>query len=157
MNTVHITLDQLGVVIGLFASITAIIISLLTYHFHRRELFTKYITSQRVKHLEEYKNNFCKFYEACISNDFEMAKLVSIRLKLSFSPSSYLHEDMSNLLDKALKYLKEGKDINFQPLIQNMQNIIKNEWEQMKYESGSKKFKSNAIHDWDRYKKEKQF
>lgn len=157
MYTINITLEQIGVVISFFISIAAIIISLMTFRFHRRELFAKYITAQRVKHLDDYKNNLSDFLEACICKNYESAKLSSIKLKLLFSPVSYLHREMSNLLDDSLNRLQKGEDIDSQSLLDKMQIIIKNEWEQMKIESGSKKFISNAIHDWNRYKREKQF
>lgn len=129
----------------------------MTYRFHRRELFAKYITAQRVKHLDDYKNNLSDFLEACICKNYESAKLSSIKLKLLFSPVSYLHREMSNLLDDSLNRLQKGENIDSQSLLDKMQIIIKNEWEQMKIESGSKKFISNAIHDWNRHKREKQF
>lgn len=157
MFTINITLEQVGVIISFFTSIVAIIVSLMTYRFHRRELFTKYITAQRVTHLEAYRNNLSAFLEACISRNYEAAKISSIKLKLLFSPVSYLHREMSNLLDDSLNRLLSDEDIDSQSLLDKMQIIIKNEWEQMKIESGSKKFILNSIHDWGRYKKEKQF
>lgn len=158
MYAIKITLEQIGIIISFFTSIMAIIVSLMTYRFHKRELFVKYITAQRVKHIEDYKDNLYNFIEACIHNDYELAKLSSIKLELQFSPVSYLHQDMSVLLNEALKSLQEGRDVESQSiLLQKMQQIIKNEWEQMKIESGRKKFKKNAIHDWNRYKKEVQF
>ncbi len=157
MFAINITLEQIGVIISFFTSIVAIIISLMTYRFHRRELFAKYITAQRVTHIEDYRNNLSDFLEACINKNYKVAKISSIKLKLLFSPVSYLHREMSDLLDDSLNRLLKGKRIDSQPLLDKMQIIIKNEWEQMKIESGSKKFISNAIHDWGRHKKEKQF
>lgn len=129
MFTTNITLEQIGVVISFFTSIVAMIVSLMTYRFHRRELFAKYITAQRVKHLEDYKSNLFDFFEARMRRNYEKAKLSSIKLKLLFSPVSYLHCEMSSLLDESLCCLQRGEDIDSQPLLDKMQIIIKNEWE----------------------------